>query len=367
LRPHTTIIIAEDGIKPPFPFDLNHIAIRQYRHMGEDIGYSEVMRFRELLTSAIKTITAKQPPDCDSPVHTFLDLRKSAAAATKATSEKRTAAIAPAPSGKPFSARMKQVDDAEKREQFSAAKDLLKQIWEEMKAEDAARATVATVTPNESIAPPKVDYSSVIQRLARLTYKSESPSKHEALDEARNLLAQLEPETSNDTETLGLWGAVHKRRWELTRDVADLDQAVRSYERGFYLRNDHYNGINFAFLLNVRAAHTHDPAEAIADFICAQRVRREVLQICVQWLAANPPPDEEASVKTMNDYLERKYWVVATQAEAFLGMGDIPKAEQIYAEAYSTKLAGWMVKSTTDQRKALEKLLADSPLKHLKA
>ncbi len=33
-----------------------------------------------------------------------------------------------------------------------------------------------------------------------------------------------------------------------------LDTAITAYQRGFYIRNDYYNGINFAFLLNVRAA-----------------------------------------------------------------------------------------------------------------
>src|SRR2546423_12831779 len=41
LRPYTTVVIAEDQImKSPF-FDLNHIVIRQYQHLGEDIGVSE--------------------------------------------------------------------------------------------------------------------------------------------------------------------------------------------------------------------------------------------------------------------------------------------------------------------------------------
>ena len=40
LRPYTTIIICEDGIKT-FPFDVNHVLIQQYLHMGEGIDYGE--------------------------------------------------------------------------------------------------------------------------------------------------------------------------------------------------------------------------------------------------------------------------------------------------------------------------------------
>ncbi len=122
------------------------------------------------------------------------------------------------------------------------------------------------------------------------TSEVRDPNAEEALKGARDLLSILEPETSNDTETLGMWGSVHKQLWQLTKDGSHLDEAVRAYERGFYIRNDYYNGINFAFLLNVRAANTKDPAEAIADFIQARRVRKEVVAICECWLTANPEP-----------------------------------------------------------------------------
>src|SRR5438045_354099 len=56
LRPYTTVVVAEDQImKSPF-FDLNHIVIRQYRHLGEDIGVSEAKRFTTELTATIQSI-----------------------------------------------------------------------------------------------------------------------------------------------------------------------------------------------------------------------------------------------------------------------------------------------------------------------
>ena len=65
----------------------------------------------------------------------------------------------------------------------------------------------------------------ILQRLALATYKSKYPGPEEALKEARNLLAVLEPQTSNDTETLGLWGSVHKQLWELGKDESHLDES----------------------------------------------------------------------------------------------------------------------------------------------
>src|SRR6516165_9437661 len=70
LRPYTTVIIAEEGImKSPF-FDLSHIVIRTYQHLGVDIGSKEKRRFTAELTGAIKDILAKEPEHRrDSPVY----------------------------------------------------------------------------------------------------------------------------------------------------------------------------------------------------------------------------------------------------------------------------------------------------------
>jgi hypothetical protein len=42
LRPRTTVVICEN--KLPYPFDLNHISITSYAHLGDAIDYDEVMR-----------------------------------------------------------------------------------------------------------------------------------------------------------------------------------------------------------------------------------------------------------------------------------------------------------------------------------
>jgi hypothetical protein len=130
---------------------------------------------------------------------------------------------------------------------------------------------------------------------------------------------------------------------------------VRGYERGFYLRNDYYNGINLAYLLNVRAANAANPAEAIADFVQAQRIRREVIKICQNWLKSeNPSPDA-------------KYWIQVTLAEAYFGIGDETEGQRILEEALAMPHATWMGESTREQIEKLRSMLADSPLQHIKA
>lgn len=375
LRPYTTVVIAEDGIKT-FPFDVNHVVVRQYHHLGEDIGFEEVMRFRGLLTAAIVEIMKKKPRDNDSPVYTFLNgltppaiaaaVEIAAAAAINSggapglglTAAGMPVTEADGPSAgnatpmttSTHSMLMQQVDEAQKKGDFVAAKNFLSFIRGMMKQE----------------APTRPEDPYIIQRLALVTYKSKAPSEQEALREARDLLTALDPATSNDTETLGLWGAVHKRLCDLSNDKASLDEAVRGYERGFFLRNDYYNGINLAYMLNVRAAATAaDPAEAIADFVQARRVREEVLSICERWLADNPGPAPGASAEAELEYQNSKYWVLATMAEACFGLGDEATGEKRLAEAYAAAPSGWMKTSTQEQLEKLKLLLADSPLKRI--
>ena len=331
-------------------------------------------RFTTELTGAIKDILAKEPElRRDSPVYTFLknlappSIRQQAAAARTAAEGAAAPSSAPAQpetadkaGATAYSEMMRQVDEAQKKAKWLKAKTLLESMRESRKAKIAER-------PEEQQTA-KLEDPYLLQRLALATYKSKDPSAEEALMEARGLLSLLEPHTSNDTETLGLWGSVHKQLWALTKDRSHLDEAVRAYERGFYLRNDYYNGINFAFLLNVRAANTGDVAEAIADFVQARRVRKEVIDICKRWLEENPEPaGSEAAEGALQKYQESKYWVLATLAEAYFGLGESEKAAQQQKGAYAVASADWMKETTQKQLDELRALLANSPLGRISA
>ena len=359
LRPYTTVVIAEDQVmKSPF-FDLNHIVIRQYRHLGEDIGVSEAKRFTSELTAAIQKIMATEPElRGDSPVYKFIERLtppsisaevKAAVAAAAKSSENATGTATPA-----HSELMQRVDEAQKASNWVKARMLLEEI-REMRRAGASETSVGQQTEN-----PEDPY--VLQRLALATYKSKYPTCEEAFKAARDLLKLLEPQTSNDTETLGLWGSVHKRLWELTKESSYLDEAVRAYERGFYLRNDHYNGINYAYLLNERAAHPIGFAEAVADFVQARRVRREVIAICNQWLESNA---RTAPFPLGSKFPEKRYWVLATLAEAQIGLEDEALGQQRLEEAFAAAPEEWMKQSTQEQVTKLKALLAASPLKKL--
>src|SRR5256886_11532080 len=68
LRPQRTIVLAENNFT--FPFDLNHLSILKYEHLGKDIGFDEVMRVRAILTEKITTLMGS--PEPDSPVFLFI-------------------------------------------------------------------------------------------------------------------------------------------------------------------------------------------------------------------------------------------------------------------------------------------------------
>ena len=359
LRPYTTVIIAEEMMMKSPTFDLSHIVIRQYRHLGEDIGVGEARRFTTSLAAAIQEIIAtKTELRGDSPVYKFIEHlsppsispeARAAVAAAAASTENITGAATPV-----HSELMQRVDEAQTKGDWIKAKVLLEEIREMRRT-----GTVETSAGQQVENPEDPD---VLQRLALATYKSKYPTPEGALKAARDLLKLLEPQTTNDTETLGLWGSVHKRLWELTKESSYLDEAVRAYERGFYLRNDYYNGINYAYLLNERAANPIGFSEAVADFVQARRVRREVISICNEWLESNARTEV---LPSGSKYPDKRYWVLATLAEAEIGLEEEAIGQQRLEEAFAAAPEEWMKQSTQEQVTKLKKLLAASPLKKL--
>lgn len=185
----------------------------------------------------------------------------------------------------------------------------------------------------------------VTQQLVVATYKAKQPDPENALLEARSIMEQsLDPATTNDPESLGLWGAIHKRLWEIKSRPDDLNAAVDGYERGFSLRRDWYNGINYAFLLDLRALEwlkAGKKDDAIADAVLARRVRTEVSR-----LALAPAEDKNADPK-------KRFWAVATLWEAALGRGDTAEAERWGTEAEGLNVPQWMQETRLDQGRKL--------------
>ena len=347
LKPRATICIAESGFKNPF--DSNHIVCKSYEHAGDAIDFGEVERMREVLKNACEA--ARAGDAIDSPVYTFLhELRppalgsSSAAPASVQTPEERAAqeqARHQAASGEvrraleePMAVLMQQAVLARDQDNFIVARAIL---------EGVRQAQGNNAQPF------------VLQQLALATYKSKQPDPLTALEHAKGILLPLDPEHSLDPETIGLWGAVHKRLAELpgraeSQISADIDTAIEALDRGFKLKRDHYNGINLAFTLDMRASRTSGD-ERIADRVDAHRVRRRVADICRAQLAAGIVGDTPEKAQ------EERFWVKASLAEADLGLGEQVAKQRLEAAAIEEKAKDWMIKTARDQLGKVERLL----------
>ncbi len=326
LRPFTTITIAED--KMVAPFDVNHIVIRRYQHMGDGIDYDEVIRMKGALCDAIKIMAEK--PEEDSPVYVFVKGLKppfrEILQAAAAFSPHLEGLVVPnqtdAPPPQTISVLMQQAQKAIDNSDFITAESLLN--------------VVKTLAPNDPY---------VKQKLAMSAYKSKLPDPASALRRAENILADLNPDDSTDTETLGLWGSIHKRLWELESQQENLETALSAHNKAFLLKKDYWNGINLAFLYVEHAAATKDPEEAVADHVLAKRTWKQVVAIC-------EPIRNAGALTPVN-----QYWLLATLSEAWLGLGETAKSQQCLDDANKLQPAKWMVETTTDQRSRLLKLL----------
>ena len=353
LRPFATIIVAEDQFQNPF--DFSHIAIRRYKHLGEDVGAKEAKRFGDDLTQAIGAIIANAATD--SPVYTFLtQLQPPSQRQAQAAVQLDNSALAeivpmpmpvPAPASAAPAARGAPGADAATAIVDLNTKELLERAQQRIAASDfvGARAFL------EEAARRRPGDSDVLQRLALAVYKSQQPDARSALLAARAVLVPLKPETCNNPETLGLWGAIHKRLWELNPEPALLDTGITAYARGFALKQDHYTGINFAFLLDLRAREALKAGrrdDAITDHTLAVRMRKDVTELASARLARLP-----------EEFSDERFWVLASLHEAALGSGDAAAQAKYQAELQAMHCADWMQQSWQEQGRKLSALRAD--------
>lgn len=341
LRPHTTIIIAESQFK--YPFDLSHIVIEPYQHLGKGIDFEEAEKVRDRLAAKLQDLVGT--PRTDSPVYTFLQQLSppTLRAALEAAKAVAAAAVASAPG-----AAVAAVANAAEELANSALLD----------AALKARATedfVMAAAYFDRLKQRRPHDAYVIQQLALATYKSKLPNAEAALVKAQLILRELEPENGADPETLGLWGAIHKRLWDLKRDRAFLDISLGAYERGFFLRNDSYTGINYAYLLNERAGVTGGTsrADAIADFVTARRVRQRVIERCKAALAAGIRDEQGKSDKV------EEFWTTATLIEGYVGVGDEKSAGELIAALPALAPEPWMMSTMQDQLKRLRQMIQE--------
>ncbi|MDB5248194.1 MAG: hypothetical protein JWQ40_2588 [Segetibacter sp.] len=364
LRPRSTIVMSEDQLC--LPFDVNHIKINKYKHSGESLDYFEVLRFQKQLGATLDAILTDETPD--SPVYTFLNdlippaLKDKAEAV--ATEVNEAISNSPAKNGdhdedverQTLSLIVKQGEEAIKNKNYSRAKGLFN-----------SAILLSNCNNQQAITS---NFSYLYQRLALATYKDETADKKTALIEANALLEKLDLMHTNDSETVMLAGAIEKKLFEIGEGENHLEDAILLFQRGFYLLNNRYNGINLAYLLNCRAASFLDKTkeEKIADMVWANRIRKDVLAMCEKdWKAVidreakNAKKDAVMDAEVLKNQQmvedEQKFWTLVNKAEAYFGLGNMEEYQNALEQAKGIGNAVGMQEALTNQVDALRVIL----------
>ena len=304
LRPYSTIIMKEQEGR--LHFDLDHMNTIQYHHLGEDIGAREAARAKKVLLGLIQSVMAAKT--ADSPVYKWLPKLNQ-----------------PRFSGEEID---KFVDDTEAHERrLSAQIKAGKQAGSASRHADAADAfkIAHELNPDEPF---------LVQQWALAAYKSKSPNEEVALLESLDIIKTLQPDTSNDPETLGITGAIYKRLWLLKQEREALDKAIAYYRRGFEIRRDYYNGDNLATCLDFRTKIQTDPSEANYDRMTAAKVRESLIAILTVAVEA----------EFFEDRPDRK-WVFATLANCSFALGDLENGDHYEALFRNERPADWEIET----------------------
>ncbi|MFN2440039.1 MAG: TRAFs-binding domain-containing protein [Chitinophagaceae bacterium] len=369
LRRRTTIIISED--KLGYPFDLNHIKITNYTHLGGAIDYEEVERFRKILGDTIDTVLNLDDPD--SPVYTHLhdlippSLEKKAVNVAKELGKEIQRAITDHEASvsteemqkesTTLAVLVEQGEEAIKNKDFISAKAFFTAAIEKDKGEGNG----STILHN----------SYLIHRLVLATYKTQLPDKMSALKEAIKLLSRLDLENTNDPETVALAGKIEKRLFNYGQGDEHLNNAILFYERGYYLLRNRYNGINLAFLLNRRVDTNiyQNIEDKITDMVLANRIRREVLKMCkkeMEEIAEHNIREEkqailQSDIKLSYEHIEleneQKFWIHVNKAEAHFGLGEMDEYKKADAKAREFEHTPFMLRAYEEEIDELRELM----------
>lgn len=198
------------------------------------------------------------------------------------------------------------------------------------------------------------------QQRAVCTYKDPELRLVPSLEEGLRILASAGEDlaVTRDPETLGIAGAIHKRMWEVSGRRRQLATALGYYLRGADAAegaDSGYTAVNAAFLLDALARLDEQTARAAgleAHGVPALRSRARALRHDV---LSRHGAAAEAAARAPDP---AQWWLVATVAEAALGVGDHIRARHLLsASANLPDLPDWELESTVRQLTTLARLM----------
>ena len=199
----------------------------------------------------------------------------------------------------------------------------------------------------------------VAQKCALYTYKDTQRPDDQKLRDAWKVLDDADPvETSEDAETLGLAGAILKRRWELSGSKLTLERSLACYLRGHHCASrpgapddGGYAAINAAFVLDGLAEiEQEDPRSDInADGGMSRAARARGLRRAL--IGRFEPGDLGAA----------DWWRIVTLGEAHFGCGEFDRARDLFSQAVARGgVDEWQLETTARQTAALLRMARSS-------
>jgi predicted acylesterase/phospholipase RssA/tetratricopeptide (TPR) repeat protein len=168
------------------------------------------------------------------------------------------------------------------------------------------------------------------QQHALCLYKNPDLPAEERFDRALEILERdCDLANTDNQETLGIAGAVHKYRWYWDGQRKHLERSLHYYRRGYQAGealgpkeyDDGYTAINTAFVLDMLAnLEAADAAFSRGSSPVAKErwdEARKIRQELVKILPKRPDMPENHE-KNLN----KQWWFLVTVAEAFLGLGE---------------------------------------------
>jgi predicted acylesterase/phospholipase RssA len=208
----------------------------------------------------------------------------------------------------------------------------------------------------------------VYQQSAVCTYKDPDLPADARLDRAFGVLRQSCEDlgTTTDQETLGITGAIYKRKWELDSQKQQLERSLNYYLRGYKNPDPQqpprpetdqgYTGINAAFVLDLLAHQEEEEAKkanAVSELPAQRRKQaKEIREDIVKKVAP----------LVHLDWLQGKWWFYSTLAEAHFGLGNYDETikwlelGQKDAADRKTTVPPWEYESTARQLASLARL-----------
>ena len=196
----------------------------------------------------------------------------------------------------------------------------------------------------------------IAQQQALCTYKDPDLPISDRLDRALKILDKADNlrETENQ-ETLGLAGAVFKRKWEVEGHKHYLECSLGYYLRGYNigLKSDFgYTAINAAYVLDLLAHLENENTITASISSTTSNFRKEnAKQIREDIVSVLPGLVEQ------NDWLEREYWFLVTIAEAYFGLKNYDESRPWLQKAAALPdLPPWELETTARQLAAIFRL-----------